>query len=138
METLEQRLPFLHIENARKVEIVMAKHGLCDAAFQQIILLCQSISPALGDVLKEVRTIHSSFLSELQTTSNDFIKRLEEQEQYCQATRRDMQSIEEDCKQLMEATALLDKVTAMAIRFPAHGFVGGCMTHCVMDSTIFV
>jgi hypothetical protein len=108
---LEKRLPHITNENARKVEVVMAKHGLCDAAFQQIILLCQSISPALGDVLKQVRGIHSSFLTELQVTSNAFLKNIEEQQQICNSTQRDIENVESECKQLMEATALLDRVS---------------------------
>ena len=91
----------------------MAKHGLCDATFQQIILLCQSISPALGNILKEVRSMHSSFFAQLQSISNDFVRNLEEQQQYCEATRRDIQNIEEECKELMDATALLDQVAAV-------------------------
>lgn len=107
---LDKRLPHITDENAKKVEVVMAKHGLCDAAFQQIILLCQSISPALGDVLKQIRGMHSSFLTELQVTSNAFIRSLEEKQQYCDTTRQDIINIENECKQLMEATELLDQV----------------------------
>lgn len=32
----------------------MARHGLCDASVQQIILLCESISPALGGAISQV------------------------------------------------------------------------------------
>ena len=42
LEKLEQRLPTLIDEQLRDVEIIMARHGLYDAAFQQLIILCQN------------------------------------------------------------------------------------------------
>jgi hypothetical protein len=43
LEKLEGRLSNLHDNpQFQKMEIVLAKHGLYDAAFQQVILLCQS------------------------------------------------------------------------------------------------
>ena len=35
-------------------KVVMARHGLCDASVQQIILLCESLSPALGGAISQV------------------------------------------------------------------------------------
>ncbi len=92
LSKLDRRLPLLNNDNTKRVEIVMAKHGLCDgttlknkinrlffiinkshflATFQQTILLCQTISPALGDVLKRVRSIHAALFTELQQTSGE-------------------------------------------------------------------
>jgi hypothetical protein len=44
LEKLDKRLPGLE-DAQRNVEVVMARHGLYDAAFQQIVLLCSSIAP---------------------------------------------------------------------------------------------
>ena len=37
---LEVRLPSMDDPQLRNVEIIMAKHGLYDAAFQQVIHIC--------------------------------------------------------------------------------------------------
>ena len=42
LEKLDSRLPSLTDSPLRAVEIVMAKHGLYDAAFQQVVLLCSN------------------------------------------------------------------------------------------------
>lgn len=42
LDKLDSRLPGLDDKPLRTVEITMAKHGLYDAAFQQVILLCQN------------------------------------------------------------------------------------------------
>ena len=42
LDKLENRLPALEDTQLQFVEIVMARHGLFDAAFQQAILLCQN------------------------------------------------------------------------------------------------
>eukprot|EP01032_Pedospumella_encystans_P011294 gene11294-13139_t len=44
----------------------MARHGLYDAAFQQVVMLCQTIAPGFGDSVRELRNVHSSLLTELQ------------------------------------------------------------------------
>ena len=49
----------------------MAKHGLFDAAFQQAILLCHTVFPALGDSLKDIRSIHSSFVANFYQVIDD-------------------------------------------------------------------
>lgn len=41
LDKLESRLPALSDSHLKEVEITMAKHGLYDAAFQQVIILCQ-------------------------------------------------------------------------------------------------
>jgi hypothetical protein len=42
LEKLETRIPQLNDTQVKHAEIIMAKHGIYDAAFQQVILLCQS------------------------------------------------------------------------------------------------
>ena len=42
LEKLGQRLQVMEDERQQQVELIMARHGLYDAAFQQITLLCQS------------------------------------------------------------------------------------------------
>jgi len=109
LDKLEKRLDSLQDPLGRRVEVIMAKHGLCDAAFQQIILLCQGISPALGDVLKQLRGMHSEFFSELQQVSDNFVIEMDEQRQYCDETKAEMENIEQECQQLMETINILDK-----------------------------
>jgi hypothetical protein len=113
LEKLEKRIPFLTDASAKSVEVVMAKHGLCDAAFQQIILLCQHISPALGEVLKQLRNIHSEFFSELQFVSNEYLRRMEEQEQKGQEAKQQYEVLNKECDELLAATKLLDQVSSL-------------------------
>ena len=54
---LEKKLTEIESPSSRQAEIIMARHGLCDASMQQIILLCESISPALGGVLSQVSRV---------------------------------------------------------------------------------
>jgi hypothetical protein len=110
LEKLDKRIPFLTDQSAKSVEVVMAKHGLCDAAFQQIILLCQHISPALGEVLKQLRNTHSEFFSELQFVSNEYLRRMEEQEKSVQESKQQHDLLEKECDELLAATKLLDQV----------------------------
>ncbi len=42
LEKLETRLPSLNDRQLKNVEVTMAKHGLYDAAFQQVIILCHN------------------------------------------------------------------------------------------------
>jgi hypothetical protein len=118
LEKLDKRIPLITESNAKEVEVVMAKHGLCDAAFQQIILLCQSISPALGDVLKQIRSIHSEFFNELQQISNQYIQQLDEQKALCEEYKSDRERVEDECQELMKATSLLDRVSTTPLFRP--------------------
>ena len=42
VEKLESRLNSLEYEPLKQVEITMARHGLYDAVFQQVVLLCST------------------------------------------------------------------------------------------------
>ena len=42
LEKLEHRLQNTPDQQSSKIEIILARHGLYDAAFQQVVLLCQS------------------------------------------------------------------------------------------------
>lgn len=42
MEKLDSRLPSQHNERLKFCEVAMARHGIYDASFQQVILLCQN------------------------------------------------------------------------------------------------
>lgn len=53
---------------------MMGKHGIFDATFQQIILITQTIAPDLVGPLKDLRSIHSKFFSELQTSASKVYK----------------------------------------------------------------
>ena len=52
----------------------MGKHGIFDATFQQIILISQTLAPDLVSPLKDLRSIHSKFFSELQTSASNVYK----------------------------------------------------------------
>ena len=52
----------------------MGKHGIFDATFQQIILISQTIAPDLTGPLKDLRSIHSKFFSELQASASNVYK----------------------------------------------------------------
>jgi hypothetical protein len=110
LEKLEKRIEKLTENNTRNVEIIMARHGLYDAAFQQMILLCQHISPALSDVMKEMRNIHSEFFSELQQVSNQYVQMIEDEKKKSEQLQEKLNQMEDECNQLLEATKLLDKV----------------------------
>eukprot|EP01031_Cornospumella_fuschlensis_P044411 gene44411-54312_t len=66
LEKLDSRLPTLKDAHEHAVELIMARHGLYDSSFQQVVLLCQSISPALGESVRELRQIHANFLADFQ------------------------------------------------------------------------
>lgn len=92
-EKLETRLLHIQDTNQQKLEIILARHGLYDAAFKQVILLCECsnilhspsstlfliiifiyflnclVTPALGDCVKDLRGVHSSLLSEIRQIS---------------------------------------------------------------------
>lgn len=75
----------------------MAKHGLFDAAFQQAILLCHTVFPALGDSLKDIRSVHSSFVAEFyriiddtQHTFADLIDRSKQQQDLIDSLTKDV------------------------------------------------
>ncbi|RYG63050.1 hypothetical protein EON64_16710 [archaeon] len=42
LEKLDSRLPTLQDAHEHAVELIMARNGLYDATFQQVVLLCQS------------------------------------------------------------------------------------------------
>lgn len=109
LSKLEKRLPTLSNKNVQTTEIVMAKHGLCDAAFQQIILLCQSISPALGDVLKSIRSMHSQYYTELQRVADDFTSQLSEYQSSADEAKQKYLAADEECQKLLQVVEVLDK-----------------------------
>ena len=71
LEKLDKRLPSLEISALKDAEILMARHGLYDAAFQQAILLSHMKIPTLGDILKEIRTVHSKIITDFYKLIDD-------------------------------------------------------------------
>ena len=75
LDKLESRLISLsdsmHLQQA---EVLMAKYGLYDATFQQIVLLSQSISPMLGENLRALRALQGALISEVQVIVSGFVK----------------------------------------------------------------
>jgi len=115
---LDNRLPSLTDNNEmRKVEVIMARHGLYDAAFQQAILLGTSISPALGEALRDIRFIHSGFMTDMQKVGTDFNVQLQQTRQYLSKTQSELEVVENECKNLIEAADLLDKVGCCDVLF---------------------
>ena len=56
---------------------MMGKHGIFDATFQQIILIAQTSAPHLVGPLRDIRSVHSKFFSELQTCASNVYKSCE-------------------------------------------------------------
>lgn len=109
LEKLDNRLPVLQNEGLRDVEIIMAKHGLFDAAFQQAILLCQTITPPLGESLKDLRSIHSSFLSDLQQLVGNFVRDKIMAEEELASSKIDVNTLVNDKNKLLTALTALNK-----------------------------
>eukprot|EP01039_Chlorochromonas_danica_P001390 gene1390-1511_t len=66
LEKLDARIPQISDPYQQRVEVIMARHGLYDASYQQVLLLCQSISPALGDCVRDLRAVQSAFIGDFQ------------------------------------------------------------------------
>ena len=108
---LDSRLVSLNDnDDIKKIEIIMARHGLYDAAFQQAILLGTAISPALGDALKDIRFIHSGFLAEMHKVGQDMHEQLQLANETIQSARNEINIVESECNKVMKACDLLDQV----------------------------
>lgn len=60
---LNERIAAMKGDKYRKqAEIVMAKHGLFDVCFQEVIHHATSINPQLGAVIRKLRLVHTSLL----------------------------------------------------------------------------
>lgn len=116
LEKLENRISSLgDRQQLNNIEVVMAKHGLFDAAFQQVILLCQNISPALGDSLKEIRATHSSFMSELQQNVSELVKQEMAFAEVVARAEEQVAYVEQDKMRLIETVEALDLVSILYI-----------------------
>eukprot|EP01038_Epipyxis_sp_PR26KG_P012971 gene12971-17393_t len=110
LDKLESRIPLLDTdEYLKKVEIVMARHGLYDASFQQVILLCQEISPLIGDALKDLRLTHSGFINELQQTICDFVDSSNELHQQVNSKDDEINQLKDEMKSLQTTMQALDR-----------------------------
>lgn len=110
LEKLDSRLPAISDDRAKQVELVMTRHGLCDAAFQQLILLGQSISPELGYLLKEIRTAHSSFLAEIQDITQEIVSHIDNLTHELNESKTNCECRENEVIELTEVINTLDKV----------------------------
>jgi hypothetical protein len=113
MDKLDQRLATIRDPRLRQIETIMANHGLVDASFQQLVLLCQAISPALGDVVKSIRASHSLFFNDIQKTSSDFMSEIEEQRREIASLHERIETSEIEIARLMDVADLLDKVVVL-------------------------
>lgn len=109
LDKLAARLPIITEKHSKKVEVTMAKHGLYDAAFQQVVLLCQNISPALGETLKDLRSIHSTFMTDLQQSVCDFISESKQQTDDLIKVTKYAETLESNVKTLQETLEKLNK-----------------------------
>lgn len=110
LERLDGRLRGLEDTRLKHIEVVMANHGLVDASFQQLILLCHAISPALGDIMKTVRGYHSAFMSDLQRTAGQFLEDVRNSQAKESQLLTELDNSEGEVLKLMEVADLLDKV----------------------------
>lgn len=110
LERLETRLAGLSDARLQHVEVVMANHGLVDASFQQLVLLAQTISPALGEIVKSIRGYHSSFMTDLQQTASQFLGDVHRGHDEVARLQTHIANSEGEIAKLMEVADLLDKV----------------------------
>ena len=123
MEKLNDRLTLISDPRLQDIEVVMANHGMVDASFQQLILLCHTISPALGEIAKSIRTSHSLFFNEIQNITGNFLSEIEQRRVEVDSLHTRLGASEAEIARLMDVTDLLDKVTLYFTIF--HSF-----THC--------
>lgn len=109
LEKLENRLSVLEKSRLYKAEVAMARHGLFDASFQQAIVLCQSISPALGECLKDLRSAHSRILVDVQQTLADSINDTLIVEREIKAVEDKLAQSDTDCHNLGQLLEELNK-----------------------------
>jgi hypothetical protein len=110
LDKLDTRLSSLTDPRLRNIEVVMANHGLVDASFQQLTLLCHTISPALGEIVKTIRSSHSLFLTDIQRSSAQFLEDIAKQQQDIDRLHEQLHNSEIEISRLMEVADLLDKV----------------------------
>lgn len=109
LEKLDARLALLGDNNPlRRVEVVMAKNGLYDAAFQQVVALNSNVSPVLGDSLKELRGAHLGFLGEFQACVSEFMSSSHAGKKEAAAMKVTNVALKDECAQLLESVRLLD------------------------------
>lgn len=94
----------------RHIELVMANHGLVDASFQQLVLLAQTISPALGEIVKTIRGYHSAFMTDLQRTAAQFLEDIQERDGLVSHLNNQLANSEGEIAKLMDVADLLDQV----------------------------
>ena len=97
----------------------MANHGLVDASFQQLVLLTQTISPALGDIVKTIRGYHSAFLTDLQQTAGRCLGDVQRERDEAALLQAQIDNSEGEITKLMEVADLLDKVSRRLTCIPA-------------------
>jgi hypothetical protein len=110
LQKLDSTLPKIQYDEIRRVEVVMARHGLCDAAFQQVILLCQTISPDLGYLLKEIRNVHAGYFADLQQICDEFQQHVQDSESEIHVRDEQLNERNGEINRLTEAINTLDKV----------------------------
>ena len=110
LEKLNHRLQVLGDQNPtlRKVELIMAKHGLFDAAFQQVVVMNSHVSPILGDSLKELRAVHLGFLSDFQGCVGDYNNSMTTLRHQAATAKSATNVLKDECTQLLESVRLLD------------------------------
>ena len=109
LEKLDARLALLGDNNPlRRVEIVMAKNGLYDAAFQQVVALNNNVSPVLGDSLKTLRGAHLGYLGEFQACVSEFMSSSHAGKKEAAAMKSTNLALKDECVQLLESVRLLD------------------------------
>jgi len=110
LERLETRLHLLGEQSPlRRVEAVMGRHGLYDAAFQQIVALNTGISPVLGDSLKELRSVQLGLLGEFQSILSDNMSAVQQMRKEFELEKSSTNVLKDECVQLLESVRLLDR-----------------------------
>lgn len=75
-----------------------------------IILLLLLVSPALGDSLKDLRSIHSGFMTSLQQTAAEFVNEIHELQDNITKNNEYIAHLESDIAKLQDTMGKLDEV----------------------------
>ncbi|GMH53207.1 hypothetical protein TrST_g1705 [Triparma strigata] len=113
---LKERRNKLEESYERRTEGLMAKHGMYDICFQEVLAYSETISPPLSAVLKKIRSIHTGLFQLVPEIVKDTVEatgvrgeeRVEELLEELEETRLELERSEDETGQLLEAAEMLE------------------------------
>lgn len=104
---LNQRLAAMKDDKFRRqTEILMAKHGLFDVCFQEVINYTTSFNPQLGAILRKLRLVHTTLFQSFPPLMQDVQHYAAEE---VSKLRKQAQEAEKETAQLLEAAEQLER-----------------------------